>query len=68
MFFITTSTLMEVQFAFFLKFGMNVLMFLLSISIRHSYLLTAKTTSDINNPLIFTCCERATIGKSLQVS
>ena len=29
--------------------------------------LTVRTTSDINSSLIFTWCERATVGKSLQV-
>ena len=35
---------------------------------RHSYLLTAKTTSDVNNSLIFTGCKKATVGKSLQLT
>ena len=43
----------------------NVVMFLFSM--RHSYLLTAKNTPDVNNSLIFTWCERATVGKSLHI-
>ena len=67
MFFITPSkTLMRFNVAFSWKFLMNVLMYLFSV--KHSYLLTAKTTSDVNNSLIFTWYERATVGKSLQLS
>ena len=43
----------------------SILMFLFSM--RHSHLLTAKSTPDVNNSLIFTCCERVTVGKSLHV-
>ena len=41
------------------------LMFLFSM--KHSYLLTAKTPPDVHNSLILTWYERATVGNSLQV-
>ena len=65
MFFITTSkTLMKFKAAFLEGLHpQNALMFLFSM--KHSYVLTAKTTPDVNNSLIFTWCERATLGKSL---
>ena len=43
----------------------NALMFLFSMI--YSYLLTAKTTPEVNNSLIFTWCERATVCISLHV-
>ena len=42
----------------------NVLIIFL-FSMIHSYLLIAKTTSDVNDALIFTWCERATADNSL---
>ena len=43
----------------------NALMFLFSMI--YLYLLTAKTTPEVNNSLIFTWCERATVRNSLHV-
>ena len=64
MFFIITSkTLMRFNVAFFEV--LNECLYVL-FSMGHSHLLTAKTSSDVNDSLIFTWCERATVGKSLQ--